>query len=575
VKNPFTNIQKRQIWRTLVAYPAAAFVILQAVDFFISKYDLNPKTLTFSLILLIGGFIISLLWNWNHGEKGIQKFSNKEKVAYAIVIVTTLMCSGYYWSSTPDFDKTLLAINSEISNKLAVLPFENKAADSSLTYLSEGVPENLINRLSKTTNFRVLSRNSTFILDESDKGILGVKKKLGADLLLTGRIEKLNNQLVVSCELINVSDGTQIWGDKLFYDDKNIIELEQKLVNSLLKSLPTTIKTNVEITNSEASTNPEAQSHFMKGRALSYGSTTEESEKALAHFRKAIEIDPKFASAYVAIANEKIIQALFSTATREEIFNEARTAVQTALAFDPNSSEAYYVDGAIKFYGNFDWKGAETSYKKSIELNPNSANAYIRYSAFLGAMKKHDKSILMANKAIALDPISISSLHNLGWVQLIAGNFKESEDAFSEALSLHPNWIWGYMKRGYTRFFQNKCELAEADASKAKELIGEWGSELIEMALIYIYTNCNNVSKRTELVKKFFEHVNEDNYEDPFAVAYVYYLNGELETALDWMERSWKEKEASSYLINIDVFYKNDILTHPRFIKLRKDMKFP
>lgn len=574
MKNPFTNIQKRQIWRSLVAYPAAAFVILQAVDFFISKYDLNPKTLTFSLILLIGGFIISILWNWNHGEKGIQKFSNKEKITYAIVVVTTLICSGYYWSSTPNVDKTLLAINSEISNKLAVLPFENKVADSSLTYLTEGVPENLINRLSKTTNLKVLSRNSTFILEESDKGILGVKKKLGADLLLTGRIEKLNNQLVVSCELINVSDGTQIWGDKLFYNNENIIELEQKLVNSLLNSLPSSVKIIIETANTEASTNPEAQSHFMKGRALSYGSTTEESEKALAHFRKAIEIDPKFASAYVAIANEKIIQALFSTATREEIFNEARTAVQTALAFDPNSSEAYYVDGAIKFYGNFDWNGAETSYKKSIELNPYSANAYIRYSAFLAAMKKYDESIAMAEKAIALDPISISSLHNLGWVQLIAGHFKESEDAFSEALSLHPNWIWGYVKRGYARLFQNKFELAEADASKAKELIGEWGSELIEMALIFIHTNCNNVSKRKELIKKFFEHVNEDNYEDPFAVAYVYYLNGELETAIDWMERSWKEKEASSYLINIDVFYKEDILNHPRFIKLRKDMKF-
>ena len=574
MENPLTNIKKRQIWRSLVAYPAAAFVILQAVDFFITKYDLNPKTLTLSLILLIGGFIISILWNWNHGEKGIQKFSNSERIIYVIVIITTLTSGGYYWASTPNFDNSLLAINSEMSAKLAILPFENKVTDSSMTYLSEGVPENLINRLSKTTNLKVLSRNSTFILSESDMGILGVKKKLGADLLLTGRVEKLNNQFVVSCELINVSDGTQIWGDKLSYENENIIELEQKLVNSLLKSLPSTIKTNVETSNSEASTNPEAQSHFMKGRALSYGSTTEESEKALAHFRKAIEIDPKFASAYVAIANEKIIQALFSTATREEIFNEARTAVQTALAFDPNSSEAYYVDGAIKFYGNFDWKGAETSYKKSIELNPYSANAYIRYSAFLGAMKKYDESITMANKAIALDPISISSLHNLGWVQLIAGHFKESEDAFSEALSLHPNWIWGYVKRGYTRFFQNKCELAEADASKAKELIGEWGSELIEMALIYIYTNCNNVSKRTELTKIFFEHVNENNYDDTIAVAYVYYLNGDLETALDLMEKGWKEKEASSYLINIDVFYKNDILTHPRFIKLRKDMLF-
>ncbi len=568
------NFKKRQIWRSFVAYPAAAFVLLQAVDFFITNYGLNRKILTLSLIILIGGFIISVLWNWNHGEKGVQKFSNKERITYVIVIAATLISGGYYWVNTPTLDTTLMAINSDASNKLAVLPFENRTDDTTLVYLSDGIPENLINRLARTTNLKLLSRNSTFILDDSDRNTLGVKKKLGADLLLTGRIEKINGQLVISSELTNVENDIQIWGDRVSDEDDDVIKLEDVMVSSLLKSLPRNLKTNAGTANTEASTNSAAQAEFMKGRALSYGSTNEESERALAHFRKAIELDPKFASAYVAIANEKIIQAIFSTAKREEIFNEARTAVQTALAFDSNSAEAFYVDGAIKFYGNFDWEGAEKSYKKSLELNPSNANAYIRYSAFLGAMKKYDESIVLAEKAIALDPISISSLHNLGWVQLIASHFKESESAFSEALTLHPTWIWGYVKRGYARAFQGNYELAEEDADKAKILIGDWGSELIESALIYIYANCNNESKRAELTKQFFEHVNEDNYEDPFAVFNVYYLNGDLDTALDWAERSFKEKEASSYLFNIDIFYNDDLLNHPRFIKLRQDMKF-
>ena len=574
MKNQLMDIKKRQIWRSFVAYPAAAFVLLQAVDFFISNYGLNRKILTLSLIILIGGFIISVIWNWNHGEKGVQKFSNKERFAYAVVVAITLVFGSYYWVKTPTIDNTLMAINTGISNKLAVLPFENKTDDTTLVYLSDGIPENLINRLARTTNLKLLSRNSTFILEGTDRTISGVKKKLGADLLLTGRIEKFNGQLVISSELISVNDGIQIWGDKISNENDDVIKLEDMMISSLLKSLPKDLKSNVVTANNEASTVPEAQAEFMKGRALSYGSTTEESEKALAHFRKAIELDPKFSLAYVAIANEKIVQAIFSTAKREEIFNEARTAVQTALAFNPNSAEAYDVDGSIKFYGYFDWEGAEKSYKKSLDLNPNNTNAYIRYSAFLAAMKKYDESIIMAEKAVALDPISISSLHNLGWVQLIASHFKESENAFSEALTLHPSWIWGYVKRGYARALQGKYDLAEADADKAKSLIGDWGSELIESALIYIYANCNNESKRAELTKQFFEHVNEDNYEDPFAVFNVYYLNGDLNTALDWAERSFKEKEASSYLFNIDVFYNDDLLNHPRFIKLRKDMKF-
>jgi tetratricopeptide (TPR) repeat protein len=177
-------------------------------------------------------------------------------------------------------------------------------------------------------------------------------------------------------------------------------------------------------------------------------------------------------------------------------------------------------------------------------------------------------------KAIALDPISISSLHNLGWVNLIAKNFTKSEDAFSEAIELHPNWIWGYVKRGYARIFQNKCELAQGDAIKARELLGDWGSELIETTFIFNYSYCGNEQKKEELLKNFFERVNEDNYKDPYAVFLAYYLKGDLETALDWAERSVKEKEASTYLLNIDVFFNNDILEHPRFIKLRKDMNF-
>lgn len=574
MENQLKNIKKRQIWRSLLAYPAAAFVIIQAVDFFITNYELNPKLLTFSLILLIGGFFVSVMWNWNHGEKGIQKFTNKELMSYGIVLTITLFCGGYYWQNTPTMNRALALSSGDSFNRLAVLPFENKSIDSSLIYLSDGIPENLINRLSLMTNLKVLSRNSTFILDDSDRNSLGVKNKLKADLLLTGRVEKLNNRLVVSCQLINVLDDVQIWGEKVFYDNENVIELEENIVTSLLNTLPSSLKRKDRNSQNDKAINPKAKSHYMKGRALSYGSTKEEAENALEHFRKAIEIDPNFTPAYVAIANEKIIQAMFSTATREEIFNEARIAVQTALAFDPNSSEAYYVDGAIKFYGDFNWEGAENSYKKSLEINPYNADAYIRYSAFLAAMKRHKESIIMADKAIALDPISISSLHNLGWVHLIAGNFKESEDAFSEALALHPNWIWGYAKRGYTRMFQNKCKLAEADAIKARELLGDWGSELIEGTFIFNYGNCGNEEKKKELIDKFFRHVNADNYHDPFAVFMVYYLNGELETALDWAERSISEKEASSYLFNIDIFYKKDLLEHPRFIKLRKDMNF-
>ncbi|MFY0627033.1 MAG: hypothetical protein JXR07_12105 [Reichenbachiella sp.] len=563
------NFKNKRLLKPLVAYITAAFVILEAVNLFMTNYGLNPKLLTLALILLIGGLVVFILWNWV-GNKDTAGKTNW--LLYGATVLITLFIGGYYWTKTsPEIDSSK-ATNPFLYSKLAVLPFENNSNDSSLVYLSDGIPENLINQLSRSTKLRVLSRNSTFILEESATDPSQLNKQLGTDLILTGRVSINKNRTEISCQLIDVNE-IQIWGDKTYYDN-DVTKVEEYFLRSILKTLPNSIKSGDARISSQNSLDKNAQAHYMKGRALSYGSTKEETEKALEHFRKAIELDPKFTLAYVAIANEKIVQALFSTATREEIFNEARMAVQTALALDANSSEAYYSDGAIKFYGDLDWEGAEKSYKKSVELNPQNVNSYIRYSAFLGAMRRHEEALLMANKAIELDPVSISSLHNLGWIQLLAGNDEQAENAFDEALALHPNWIWGYVKRAYARVFQEKYELAQSDVVKARELIGDWGSELLEASIIFVYTKSRNKQKSEELIEKFFHHVNENNYQDPYAVSWVYGLNGETDLAIDWAERTKKEKATSSYYILIDRFHEIEVNEHPRFIKLRKDLNF-
>ncbi|WP_411766986.1 hypothetical protein [Winogradskyella sp. A3E31] len=137
----FEKLKKRRIWKTFVAYPAASFVILQAVDFFITKYGLNPKALTFTLIALVGGFIIALLWNWLHGEVGHQNYTKKESVSYIVIGVLTL-ATAFYFSNNANVDSIAFNnIDSEKDYRLAVLPFESIAGDASMDYLSQGIPE--------------------------------------------------------------------------------------------------------------------------------------------------------------------------------------------------------------------------------------------------------------------------------------------------------------------------------------------------------------------------------------------------------------------------------------------------
>ena len=194
----------------MVGYPAASFVILQAVDFFISKYGLNPKALTFTLILLIGGFIIALIWNWLHGEEGHQNYTKKEVFSYLLIgsisLIAAFSMSSKHSSSAMATDNSY----EENNNRLAVLPFTTISGDASMNYLSEGIPENLINRLSQNTNFQVVSRASSFILDASLRNARGVLEKLQANLMLSGEIERFGNSLIVKCQLIDTKNNTQV-----------------------------------------------------------------------------------------------------------------------------------------------------------------------------------------------------------------------------------------------------------------------------------------------------------------------------------------------------------------------------
>src|SRR5436190_16733098 len=407
--------------------------------------------------------------------------------AAAIVLIAALLFTRNFF-----FPNT--AYTSQRS--LAILPFENLQKDSSLLYLSAGIPENLINRLSAFPGVKVFARSATFKLADSSKSISSLKKLLNVDVVLTGQLQQNGGVYYLSCQLVDAANQNQIWGNKYEMTGDDISRVEDSIITSLINPLQITLLDKSKGIQQNKPVNPPAYAEYLKGRYLSYGSTPEESEKALSHFRKAIRIDPKYAAAYAAIANEKIVQSLFSTASQKEIINEARTAIEAAKALDPNLPEIYTSEGALKFYYDWDWKGAVESYKKALNLDPGNATIYIRYSSTLADVGRYKEALPLADRAVELDPVSISSLHNLGWTNLVASNFQKSADAFQKALDIHPTLVWGYIKQAYAYIFLNQYDKALANAAKAEKLFKDgWGSELLQVTLVFIYSKCNQKEK--------------------------------------------------------------------------------
>lgn len=458
---------------------------------------------------------------------------------------------------------------------LAILPFENLQKDSSLFYLSDGVPENLINRLSSFPDVKVFARSATFKLADTSKSISSLRKLLNADVVLTGQLQQNKGVYYLSCQLVDAANQNQIWGAKYEMTNNDISVIEDSIVASLMNPLRITLIDKSKGVQQNTPVNPQAYAEYLKGRFLSYGSTPEESEKALGHFREAIRIDPKYAAAYAAIANEKIVQSLFSTASQKEIINEARTAIEAAKALDPTLPEIYTSEGALKFYYDWDWKGAVESYKKALELDPGNATIYIRYSSTLADVGRYKEALPLADKAVELDPVSISSLHNLGWTNLVAGNFQKSADAFQKALDLHPNWVWGYIKQAYANIYLQEYDKALVNASKAEKLFKDgWGSELLQVVLAWIYTKCNQKEKADTVMNRFFKYASENKVEDPWDMSLIYYLKGDYKNAHDWEEKAIAEKSSDAYLLNVSIIYDKKYFESTAHQQILKKMGF-
>ena len=297
--------------------------------------------------------------------------------------------------------------------------------------------------------------------------------------------------------------------------------------------------------------------------------------KKLYHFREAIRIDPKYAAAYAAIANEKIVQGLFSTASKKEIVDEARTAIEAAKALDPGLADIYTSEGALKFYYDWDWEGAIASYKKALELDPGNATIYIRYSTTLADLGRYKEAVPLADKAVELDPVSIPSLHNLGWVNFLAGNYKKSSEAFGKALELHPNWVWGYLKKAYGHIFMKEYDKALSLAVSGEKLFKDgWGSELLQTQLGFIYKKCSQKEKADTLITRFLKYAAENTVKDPFTLSFIYYLKGDYKKANEWEEKTMEGRFPSAYLMSIAKIYDQEYFQSEAHQQILKKMGF-
>ena len=315
-----------------------------------------------------------------------------------------LVAGGLYWGLVrPPAPPVVGVIDS-----MAVLPFENVGGDPDREYLSDGVADALLNALSRLPDLKVIARSTSFRFrgKEVDPRQVGRDLKVGA--VLTGRVSQRGDTLVIGAELVDVAQGTQLWGERYNTRMADISALQEDIARDISRKLRRKVAARDETSLTTRHTeNSEAYRLYLLSRYHYTTWTTPEGlKRAVEYAQQSIEKDPTYAPAYTALANSYIVLGVFIQLSNRDALSRARTAAMTALEIDESLPEAHIDLAQVQSRLDWDWAGAERGFKRALELDPNSADAHGWYSMHLAQMGRSEESMAHAKRAVELDPLT-------------------------------------------------------------------------------------------------------------------------------------------------------------------------
>lgn len=527
------QFRERRIWRVLIAWPSVAFVLLQAIEFFINNYDFDTRFLTAGMIVAIGLFPAGIVWNWRHGEVGRQQFSGAELSSYAVFAVATLIAAIWYWQATPATVQPNVR-HTVAARSVVVLPFENASGDEELRYLSDGIAENLINWLSGIPGLRVVSKTASFRFAETPFQDGALRQEFGVDSAIRGKLDVHGDNIVISASFTNLHDDSQIWGERLIRPLDEVIYLERSIVAAMKDSLQLRISGESETSAASGSTdNPEAYRRYLRGHHLIQATDVESIDRGLDELREAIRLDPQFGQPYADFADALSQMIFYGIYDDPALMGEARNAAYSAVALAPNLPEAHTALATMLQYLSRDWTAVEEAYEASIALTPQSPAPFHRYADFLWATLRFERARNMAQRAIEIDPLDGSSMHAVGIIELLSGNFEAAADALGEWNRFHPSSGWSYIKHAVALSLAGRCDESAEQIATVEQMTAAGRSILAESWFAWAHQACGRhelyVQSRDRILAR---HAQNPDQPDP-GMLYLYLVGGESDKVID------------------------------------------
>jgi TolB-like protein/Tfp pilus assembly protein PilF len=571
--NFFAELKRRNVYKVAVAYAIVGWLLVQVATQVFPFLEIPNWVIRLVIALVAIGFPIALViaWAFELTPEGIKRTEDVDVAAAAkqpkkhtwiyVVAIGVAFSIGLFFVGR--YTGRNVASAAELPAKsIAVLPFDNLSRDPDNAFFAEGVQDEILTRLAKVADLKVIARTSTQKFKSAPDDLRNVSNQLGVLNILEGSVQKANDQVRVNVQLINGLTNTHLWAE--IYDRKltDIFAVESDIAKTIADQLQAKLTGAEKTAMAKVPTDdPVAYELYLKGRHF-WGLRGDNLLRAVDFYNQTIARDPNYALAYAGLGETYILLPYYTGADPKEARPKARAAALKALELNANLAEAHNALGKIAYTADIDLQQAIREHQRAIELSPNYASAHHWLgNGPLAGLGRFDEAIAEGRRSVELDPLSAINLVDLADTYMYAHRFKEAGAVMKKALEIDPAFAYAHWVYGSILQVSGDLEGARTQYSTAQARENDQQAIAFRGQLGALMGRREEGKQALAALAELSKH----QYVEAYYRALLYISLGDKEAAVSALEQGYAERDGDDIgTIKVDPLL-DSLRGNPRF----------
>jgi TolB-like protein/DNA-binding winged helix-turn-helix (wHTH) protein len=484
----------------------------------------------------------------------------------AALAASTVILAAVTYTSSRHFPGMAPARSQKIM--LAVLPFENLTGDPNKEYLADGLTEETISQLGRLNpeQLGVIARTSVMGYKHKNERLDQIGRDLSVQYVLENSLRESGDHMRLTAQLIQVKDQTHLWAQDYDYPAKDVLNVEDEVAKAVAHEVRVllTSKQQAELAESHP-VNPEAFDAYLRGYYFFERDTEKDTEMAAKYYERATQLDPSYALAWVGLSRVRNWQVNVSLIPAEEGHRLAREAVERALALNPNLATAHVQMGRIKQQVDFDWAGADASYRRAVALDPGNPEVVRTEASSATMLGRFDEALQLKHRAVDLDPLNADSWELLAETEFFMGQLDQAAADFKKALNLNPDVVAAHVMLSQIYVLQGRPQ----DALPEIELV-RYDSERGWLYAVAYHA----LGREKESDAALSEFITKYHGGGAYQIAEVYAFRNQADKAFEWLDRAYAQRDSGLIATKVDPALKT-LHSDPRFTAFLQKLNLP